>query len=95
MKFSGKMRRFTEVRFASLLSGGFITAIQEVPAFRDFTIRDPRYFVILFRAPIHENPRRFVILKRNLQKEKFGGGFFWKFSCFFLLLCIIFHMKSS
>ena len=25
-----------------------------IPAFRDFTIRDPRYFVILFQASFHD-----------------------------------------
>ena len=28
--------------------------IQGIPAFRDFTIRDPRYFVILFLASFHD-----------------------------------------
>ena len=27
----------------------YILQIQGIPAFRDFTIRDPRYFVILFQ----------------------------------------------
>ena len=58
---------------------GFFIIQQEVPTFRDFTIRDPRYFVILFSAPICENPRHFVIL----QKKKKIRGFFWKISFFF------------
>ena len=29
-----------------------IGKIQGIPVFRDFTIRDPRYFVILFQASI-------------------------------------------
>ena len=37
--------------------------IQGIPAFRDFTIRDPRYFVILFEAKFHDfeekNPKKF------------------------------------
>ena len=28
--------------------------VQGIPAFRDFTIRDPRYFVILFEAKFHD-----------------------------------------
>ena len=39
--------------------------VQEVPAFRDFRIRDPRYFVIWFQALFRENPRYFVILDTN------------------------------
>ena len=37
--------------------------IQEVPAFRDFRIRDPRYFVIHFQAKFREFPLYLVILK--------------------------------
>ena len=28
--------------------------LQGIPAFRDFTIRDPRYFVILFQAKFYD-----------------------------------------
>ena len=58
---------------------GFFIIQQEVPTFRDFTIRDPRYFVILFSAPICENPRHFVIL----QKKKKKSGFFLENFIFF------------
>ena len=49
----------------------FDTFIQEVPAFRDFRIRDPRYFVIWFQALNSWNPHYFVILKVKII-------FFWK-----------------
>ena len=37
--------------------------LQGIPAFRDFTIRDPRYFVILFEAKIHD------FEEKNLKKK--------------------------
>ena len=55
------------------------------PAFHDFTIRDPRYFVILFEAQFRENPRHFVILKKKYCKF-FFQDFFWKIS-YFLCFC--------
>ena len=61
--------------------------IQEVPAFRDFRIRDPRYFVILFQASISGIPRHFGILTpikrpknfQNFQKKSRKIFFFWIF----------------
>ena len=50
--------------------------IQEVPAFRDFRIRDPRYFVIWFHALFRENFRDF---EKKIQKKKIFRDFFWKF----------------
>ena len=32
----------------------FDQVVQGIPAFRDFTIRDPRHFVILFEAQFHD-----------------------------------------
>ena len=58
-------------------------AVQEVPAFRDFRIRDPRYFVICFQALFRENPLHFVIfLKKNAKKNFFSGFFFEKLGIF-------------
>ena len=55
-----------------------ILAIQGIPAFRDFTIRDPRYFVILFEAKFHDfeekNPKK-IFFSENF----FFRNFFWKF----------------
>ena len=39
--------------------------VQEIPAIRDFTIRDPCYFVILFQVPILWIPRHFMILEKK------------------------------
>ena len=38
--------------------------IQGIPAFCDFTIRDPCYIVILFQASILRIPLHFMILKK-------------------------------
>ena len=43
--------------------------IQGIPAFRDFTIRDPQYFVIWFQAIFREIPRHFVIFEAKKKKE--------------------------
>ena len=59
--------------------------VQEVPAFRDFTIRDPRHFVIQFRHQFRENPLHFVNLKKKIQKKfpkkknSEKKNFFWIF----------------
>ena len=58
--------------------------IQEVTAFRDFRIRDPRYFVIWFHALFRENFRDFE--KKN-PKKKFFPGFFLEI--FFIVLCVM------
>jgi hypothetical protein len=42
--------------------------IQGIPAFRDFTIRDPRYFVILFQA---------FLKKKEKRKKKKKSELFW------------------
>ena len=62
---------------------------QEVPAFRDFRIRDPRHFVIWFQALNSWNPLYFVIWKKNCKKIYFFGIFFPKISYFCLLFCIL------
>ena len=49
--------------------------LQGIPAFRDFTIRDPRYFMILFWASFHDLEE-----KKNFKNQIFR--FF--FSEFFL-----------
>ena len=46
--------------------------IQEIPTFRDFTIRDPRYFVILFWALFHD-------FKEKKSKNFFFSDFFFFF----------------
>ena len=49
--------------------------IQEIPIFHDFTIRDPRYFVILFWASFHDfeeiNPKRNFFPGEKKNSEKF------------------------
>ena len=51
----------------------FESKVQGTLAFRDFTIRDPRYFVILFEAKFHD-------FEEKNPKKKF---FFRKFLNFF------------
>ena len=58
------------------------TRIQGIPVFRDFTIRDPRYFVNLFQASISWIPLYFMILSKKIQKNFF---FLEKFLDFFFL----------
>ena len=53
-----------------------VLAIQGIPAFRYFTIRDPRYFVNLFQATISWIPLHFMVLKKNSKKKKIF--FLWK-----------------
>ena len=53
------------------------SSIQGIPAFRDFTIRDPRYFVILFQASIS-----WFWAKKSKKKiffQKIFGFFFFFF----------------
>ena len=52
--------------------------IQGIPAFRDFTIRDPRYFVILFHAFFHdfEEKKYYYFSKRK-------GKYFHTFNHFY------------
>ena len=52
------------ISFKNGPSPWFSAEIQGIPAFRDFTIRDPRYFVILFQASISWIPLHFMILKK-------------------------------
>ena len=61
------------ISFKNGPSPWFSAEIQGIPAFRDFTIRDPRYFVILF----------FMILKKKIQKQFFFGIYFFFRFCFF------------
>ena len=60
--------------------------IQGIPAFRDFTIRDPRYFVILFWALFldfeEKNPK-----KKFFRDFFFSENFFGIFLLFILLFC--------
>ena len=44
--------------------------LQGIPAFRDFTIRDPLYFVIQFQALNSWIPLHFTILKKKIKKKK-------------------------
>ena len=49
---------------------------QGIPSFRDFIIRDPRYFLILYHASISWIPHYFIILKkktRTLQSTNVSG----------------------
>ena len=41
----------------------------EAPAFHDFRIRDPHYFVILFQASILWIPHHFMILNKKRKKK--------------------------
>ena len=54
----------------------FESKVQGTLAFRDFTIRDPRYFVILFEAKFHD-------FEEKIQKKIFFSEFFF-FQNFFL-----------
>ena len=65
--------------------------IQEIPAFRDFTIRDPLYFVIQFQASILWIPLHFMILKKKSKKTIFFRIFFGKisdFQLFWIVFCL-------
>ena len=56
--------------------------IQGIPAFRDFTIRDPLYFVIQFQALNSWIPLHFMILKKKSKKKNpkiFQKNFFFAF----------------
>ena len=64
----------------------FYSYIQGIPAFRDFTIHNPCYSVILFQAPILWITRHFMILKKKIQKQKFRIFFCEKISDFNFLL---------
>ena len=69
--------------------------IQGIPAFRDFTIRDPLYFVIQFQASILWIPYHFMILKKKSKKKFFFWNFFGKISDFqvfwiiFVYICTV------
>ena len=43
--------------------------IQEIPIFHDFTIRDPRYFVILFWASFHDFEEKKSKTKKKISEE--------------------------
>ena len=52
-------------------SAQFPVELQGIPPFRDFTIREPRYFVVLFQASFHDFEEKkiifcFVFQKKNL-----------------------------
>jgi hypothetical protein len=70
-------------------------ALQGVLAFRDFTIRDPRNFVICFQALILWIPRNFVILKqkKNLKKSEIFSEIFSGFYFICLFYPIFFIQK--
>ena len=59
--------------------------IQEIPAFRDFTIRDPRHFVILFEAKFHD------FEEKNPKKKFFFSEFFFSDFLAFFLFLILFY----
>ena len=61
-----------------LIKATLLVQLQGIPAFRDFTIRDPRYFVILFQASIRDFERK------NQKKKKKSEIFFGFFLDFFL-----------
>ena len=71
--------------------------IQEIPAFRDFTIRDPRYFVILFQASISWIPPHFMILKKKKKKnsENFVGFLFFLLFLFIYSDCHLMNINIS
>ena len=58
----------------------FEQIVQGIPAFHDFTIRDPRYLVILFLAPFHD-----------FEEKKSNSFFFFKF--FFQVFFVLFFSK--
>ena len=79
-----------------LINLGFERYIQGIPAFRDFTIRDPRHFVILLKPPNLWIPRHFVILKKKItKKKKKFRDFFRKILYYFLSFLYFFYLKSS
>ena len=61
------------------------TMVQGIPELRDFTIRDPRYFVIQFWAPFHD------FEKKNQKKKNFSE----KKIFFFLKFFFDFFFKSK
>ena len=69
--------------------------LQEVPAFRDFTIRKPRYFVILFQASISWIPRNFVILEVKNKSEIFSENISDFFAFFVAFDIFIFAYRST
>ena len=64
--------------------------LQGIPAFRDFTIRDPRYFLILFWASFHDFKE--IIQKKTNFRFLFFGNFFWIF--FFKFLMLVFRFSD-
>ena len=56
--------------------------VQGIPAFLDFTIRDPLYFVIQLQASIHDFEEK---IQKKIQIFFFFGNFFGKISDFQLL----------
>ena len=68
------------IRYGNTLS------IQGIPAFRDFTIRDPRYFVILFSEKLAKIVDFSKILKvRLLVRSLLVQFYFLKTVIFFLI----------
>ena len=53
--------------------------VQGIPAFRDFTIRDPLYFVIQLQASIHDFEEK---IKKKIQIFFFSEIFLEKFLIF-------------
>ena len=60
------------VKHPLLLSSRNPLQIQGIPVFRDFTIRDYRYFVILFEAKYHD------FEEKNQKKKNFFQNFFFR-----------------
>ena len=57
-------------------------SLQEIPAFRDFTIRDPLYFVIQFQASIHGFEEKKSKKKKKKNRIFFSEIFLEKFLIF-------------
>ena len=68
--------RVSEIRVNQIRVNQGLGVLQEIPAFRDFRIPDPHYFVILFQASTLWISCHFVIVHN--QKEKKKENTFWK-----------------
>ena len=75
-------------------SSGMVNTVQGILAFRDFTIRDPRYFVIRLEAKFHDFVEK---SKKEFFSENCFLWFFFLFWIFFLFLILIYsffvHIK--
>ena len=59
--------------------------IQGIPPLRDFTIRDPRYSVILFWALFHDFEKK---IKFRKNKNKIQIFFFFSKKSYLYILCL-------